>query len=81
MQSDIIPFLRQTTFRSPRQLTHPHPTDSKPFFIGWAVVSFIWVWASMCICVIYPIVESRAAIADVSRGLLRDFFGAVGMRG
>lgn len=54
--------------------------DSKPFFTGWAVVSFIWAWASMVICVIYPLVESWGAIRDVSKGLLRDFFSAVRMR-
>lgn len=63
-----------------KTLTARKPTDSKPFFTGWAVVSFIWVWASMCICVIYPAVESRAAIRAVWRGLLRDGFAVVGMR-
>lgn len=29
---------------------------SKPFFTGWVVVSFIWVWVSMIICVVYPVV-------------------------
>lgn len=29
---------------------------SKSFFTGWVVVSFIWIWVSMTICVIYPIV-------------------------
>lgn len=54
--------------------------DNKPFFSGWCVVSFIWVWASMTICVIYPVVESRNAVVFVCRGLARDFLSAVGMR-
>lgn len=29
---------------------------SKSFFTGWVLVSFIWIWVSMAICVIYPIV-------------------------
>ncbi|KAK7512643.1 solute symporter family transporter [Phyllosticta citriasiana] len=53
---------------------------NKSFFSGWCVVSFIWVWASMTICVIYPVVESRNAVVFVCKGLLRDALGAVGMR-
>jgi hypothetical protein len=30
---------------------------SKSFFTGWVVVSFIWVWASVMICVVYPVVS------------------------
>lgn len=30
---------------------------NRAFFTGWVVVSFIWVWTSMCICVIYPVVS------------------------
>lgn len=30
---------------------------SKSFFTGWVVVSFIWIWVSMTICVIYPVVS------------------------
>ena len=29
---------------------------SKSFFVGWAVVAFLWVWVSMFICVVYPVV-------------------------
>lgn len=44
----------------------------KSFFVGWVVVSFIWVWTSMCICVIYPVVESTGSLKEVSLGLWRD---------
>lgn len=30
---------------------------SKSFFTGWVVVSFIWVWTSVMICVVYPVVS------------------------
>jgi urea-proton symporter len=46
---------------------------NKAFFTGWVVVSFIWVWTSMCICVVYPVVESTGALKDVSLGLWGDF--------
>ncbi|PNS14824.1 hypothetical protein CAC42_2053 [Sphaceloma murrayae] len=42
---------------------------NRPFFKGWVVMSFIWVWCSMIICVIYPIVESRGALWDISKGV------------
>lgn len=29
---------------------------NKAFFTGWVVVSFIWIWISMIICVVYPVV-------------------------
>lgn len=45
---------------------------SKSFFTGWVVVSFIWVWASMTICVIYPVVESTGALKAISAGLWSD---------
>lgn len=35
---------------------------NKPFFNGWVVVSFIWVWTSMVICVIYPVVSPSLAV-------------------
>jgi urea-proton symporter len=44
----------------------------RSFFRGWVVVSFIWVWVSMIICVIYPVVESTGALREVSKGLWRD---------
>ena len=45
---------------------------NRAFFTGWVVVSFIWVWTSMCICVVYPVVESTGALRDVSIGLWSD---------
>ncbi|PSK33428.1 hypothetical protein B9Z65_7315 [Elsinoe australis] len=46
---------------------------NRAFFKGWVVMSFLWVWCSMIICVIWPIVESRGALWDIGRGVARDF--------
>jgi hypothetical protein len=53
---------------------------NKPFFKGYVVVSFIWVWASMCICVIYPVVESAGALRAISKGLFSDIGTLVGRK-
>ena len=51
---------------------------NRAFFTGWCVVSFMWVWASMVICVIYPVVESGGALWAIGRGLGRDLGGWFG---
>ena len=51
---------------------------NKTYFTGWVVVSFIWVWVSMTICVIYPVVESTGALRDVSRGMWQDLRSLAG---
>ncbi|RDW84797.1 putative solute symporter family transporter [Coleophoma cylindrospora] len=48
---------------------------SRRFFIGWCVVSFIWVWCSMCICVIWPVVESWGTIWMIAKGIVKDSSG------
>ncbi|KAE8153815.1 solute symporter family transporter [Aspergillus avenaceus] len=45
---------------------------TREFFTGWVVVSFIWIWMSVIICVIYPVIESAGALRDIARGLWRD---------
>lgn len=35
-------------------------------------MSFIWVWVSMIICVIYPVVESLDALGTIAKGLFHD---------
>lgn len=42
---------------------------TKNMFVGWCVVSFIWVWCSMTICVIWPVVESRGTIWRIAKGI------------
>jgi len=41
-------------------------------FTGWCVVSFIWVWVSMLICVVWPLVESRGTMSRIVKGVIRD---------
>ncbi|KAL4894700.1 Sodium:solute symporter family-domain-containing protein [Aspergillus ambiguus] len=53
---------------------------NKPFFTGWVVVSLIWIWASVLICVVYPVVESAGALRDISSGLWADVRATVGFR-
>lgn len=51
---------------------------SRSFFTGWVVVSFIWIWVSVMICVVWPVVESLGALRGISSGLwmdLRSLFG------
>ncbi|CAM0141407.1 unnamed protein product [Umbelopsis sp. WA50703] len=45
---------------------------SREFFTGWVVVSIIWVFCSTCAVAIYPVIESRASIATVFRGIFND---------
>ncbi|MCJ1474004.1 urea active transporter [Lambiella insularis] len=45
---------------------------SRSFFTGWCVVSFMWCWVSMIICVIWPVWESRKALYVITSGILRD---------
>ncbi|KAK3060993.1 hypothetical protein LTS18_007258, partial [Coniosporium uncinatum] len=53
---------------------------NRAFFRGWVVVSFMWVWVSMCICVIYPVVESRNSIWTVGVGMWGDLKALLGHR-
>ena len=50
----------------------------KTFFTGWVVVSFMWVWMAMVICVIYPVVESTNALGEMMSGLWKDFKSLLG---
>jgi len=50
-----------------------HYTASRSFFTGWLVVSFMWVWITMGICVIWPITESRTELALIFRGIVGQF--------
>ncbi|KAI9729869.1 MAG: urea active transporter [Cirrosporium novae-zelandiae] len=53
---------------------------SKRFFTGWVVVSFLWVWVSMVICVVYPVVESRGALRGILGGVWGDLRVVLGGR-
>jgi len=41
---------------------------------AWVVVGMIWTFCSSFIVVLYPLWESRAAIAQISRGIVKDIF-------
>ncbi|PWY67928.1 urea transporter [Aspergillus heteromorphus CBS 117.55] len=51
---------------------------SKGFFTGWVVVSLMWIWASVMICVVYPVVESAGALRDISGGAWADIRALLG---
>jgi hypothetical protein len=48
---------------------------SREFFTGWIVVSCIWIFCSTIAVAIYPVIESRASIVIVCRGIYRDLTG------
>ena len=52
---------------------------SRAGFTAWIVVSFLWVWCSMCICVVWPVVESWGTIWGIVKGVVRDL-GTLGGR-
>jgi hypothetical protein len=53
---------------------------SRAGFKGWCVVSFIWVWISMIICVIWPVLESWSTIKRISGGIIRESFAEKGKK-
>ncbi|EAW08787.1 sodium:solute symporter family protein [Aspergillus clavatus NRRL 1] len=53
---------------------------SERFFTGWVVVSLVWIWASVIICVVWPVVESAGALGNISGGLWMDMRALMGVR-
>lgn len=51
---------------------------SRAGFTGWCVVSFVWVWFSACVCIFWPLWESRGTMASIARGILKDTTGVRG---
>ncbi|CAG8026841.1 unnamed protein product [Penicillium olsonii] len=45
---------------------------SRAFFTGWVVVAFIWIWVSVLICVVWPVMESLGALRGITAGLWAD---------
>ncbi|KND86619.1 Urea active transporter [Tolypocladium ophioglossoides CBS 100239] len=45
---------------------------SKAGFKAWCVVSFVWVWVGMFICVFWPLYESRSSIGRIFKGMIHD---------
>ncbi|EGN99399.1 hypothetical protein SERLA73DRAFT_108889 [Serpula lacrymans var. lacrymans S7.3] len=52
-----------------------HYIFSLKFFKGWVIVCVIWLFISALITSVLPLWESRKAISDISRGMIRDTFG------
>ncbi|KUI54468.1 Urea active transporter [Cytospora mali] len=44
-------------------------------FTGWCVVSFIWVWFSAIVCIMWPLWESRGTMVSIVKGIAKDFRG------
>lgn len=68
--SVVLTFLM--VFLIPIPMFLAHYIYSEKFFTGWVVISFIWVFASLAICGILPIWETRA----FWKVLLRDMFSS-----
>ncbi|PSS05239.1 solute symporter family transporter [Coniella lustricola] len=45
-------------------------------FTGWCVVSFIWVWSSACLCIFWPLWESRHTMKLIFNGVSGDISGS-----
>lgn len=48
---------------------------SRAGFVGWCVVSFIWVWFSALICIMWPMWESRETMWAIVKGIFHDARG------
>lgn len=44
-------------------------------FTGWCVVSFIWVWFSAIVCILWPLWESRGTMWAIVKGISSDIGG------
>ncbi|KAF4211400.1 hypothetical protein CNMCM8980_002360 [Aspergillus fumigatiaffinis] len=46
---------------------------SKTFFVAWVVVAIIWLWGTMLVAIVYPIVDGGVQqMAQVYRGLTKE---------
>lgn len=52
-----------------------HYVFSLTFFKAWVIICVIWLFIAACITSILPLWESRGAMADIGRGVIRDAFG------
>ncbi|KIJ64934.1 hypothetical protein HYDPIDRAFT_89896 [Hydnomerulius pinastri MD-312] len=51
-----------------------HYVFSLTFFKAWVIICIIWLFIAASITSVLPLWESRHAMADIGRGLLRDVF-------
>lgn len=45
-----------------------HYVFTKSFFTAWLIVAIIWLWGTLFIAVVYPLVDGRGQISAVIRG-------------
>lgn len=48
---------------------------SKPFFTGWVVVGMIWIFLTLYIVGIFPLVQSRATLVKICKSIVREATG------
>ncbi|KAH9925239.1 Sodium:solute symporter family-domain-containing protein [Fomitopsis serialis] len=52
-----------------------HYVFSLAFFKAWVIICVIWVFVAAFITSVLPLYESRQAMVEISRGVVRDVFG------
>lgn len=70
IMSFILPFIMDFLIPIPMFLSHY--VFSKGFFIGWVIISFMWVFASATISVVLPIFETRGFFTELFREIGKD---------
>lgn len=48
---------------------------SRAGFTGWCVMSFVWVWFSACVCIFWPLWESRETMRTIVKGIFTNAGG------
>ncbi|KIJ68206.1 hypothetical protein HYDPIDRAFT_124416 [Hydnomerulius pinastri MD-312] len=71
--SGIMTFI--VIFLIPIPMFLSHYVFSLAFFKGWIIVCVIWLFVAACITSVLPLWESRAAMGDIFRGIVRDTIG------
>lgn len=68
----VIPFIMDFVIPIPMFLSHY--IFSEHFFLGWIVISFIWVFTSAAISVVLPLWETKGFFREVGGEIWRDLF-------
>jgi Na+/proline symporter len=72
----VLPFIMDFLIPIPMFLSHY--VFSEHFFIGWIVISFIWVFSSAAISVILPLWETAGFFKELVGEVIRDMGGKRG---
>lgn len=62
-------------FLIPMPMFFSHYTFSKGFFVGWVIITFIWVLSSTAISVVMPILETAGFFKTLCREIMADISG------